>query len=76
MPTKIDDRKSSAPTAAETTLTNAGSGGDSAIQALTNTGPFGFVTAAEGEQVVETTLNNQARIGEIITALQRAGVMA
>ncbi|MCB0384075.1 MAG: hypothetical protein KDD43_01685 [Bdellovibrionales bacterium] len=66
----------SAPTAAETTLTNAGTASDYAIQAMTNSSPFGFVTQAEGETVVEVVLNNQARIGEIVTALQALGLMA
>jgi len=68
--------QASALTAAETTLTNAGTGGDSAIQAFTDTSPFGFVLAAEGEQVVETVLNNQARIAEIETVLSNLGLTA
>ena len=68
--------QASALTAAETTLTNAGSGGDSLIQALTNSTPFGFVTAAEGEQVVETVLNNQLLIAEIKTILANIGLSA
>ena len=63
-------------TAALTTLTNAGTASDFAIQALTNTGPFGFVTQAEGETVVEVVLNNQARINEIETKLQALGLLA
>lgn len=63
-------------TAPETTLTNAGAGGDSAIQAMTAVAPFGFVTAAEGEQVVETVLNNQARIAELEARLQAHGLLA
>ncbi len=62
-------------TTAENTITNAGTGGDDAIQALTSSSPFGFVTAAEGEQVVEVVLNNQARIGELEARLQAAGLL-
>jgi hypothetical protein len=68
--------QASAPTTAETTITNAGTASDYAIQALTSSTPFGFVTQAEGETVVEVVLNNQARINEIVTALQNAGLMA
>lgn len=61
--------QASALTTVETTLTNAGTAGDYAVQALTNSGPFGFVTASEGETVVEVVLNNQARINELEAAL-------
>ncbi len=59
-----------------TTLTNAGTASDFAIQALTSTTPFGFVTQAEGETVVDVVLNNQARINEIETKLQALGLLA
>lgn len=67
--------QASALTAAETTLTNAGTAADYAIQAMTNTSPYGFVTQAEGETVVEVVLNNQARINEIATALENLGLI-
>lgn len=63
-------------TAAETTLTNAGTASDYAIQALTNSSPFGFASQAEGETVVEVVLNNQARLNEIEARLQAAGIIA
>ena len=63
-------------TAASTTLTNAGTASDFAIQAMTQTTPFGFVTQAEGETVVDVVLNNQARINEIETKLQALGLLA
>ena len=66
----------SAPTAAETTITNAGTASDYAIQALTNTSPYGFANQAEGETLVEVVLNNQARLNEAISALQSAGLMS
>ena len=68
--------QASAPTAASTTLTNAGTASDYAIQALTSSSPFGFVTQAEGETLVDVVLNNQARINEIVTALQAKGLLA
>jgi hypothetical protein len=63
-------------TTAETTITNAGTASDYAIQALTNSSPFGFANQAEGETLVEVVLNNQARIGEIETKLQALGLLA
>lgn len=68
--------QASAPTTAETTITNAGTASDYAIQALTSSTPFGFVTQAEGETLVEVVLNIQARQNEIVTALQNKGLMA
>jgi len=52
-------------TAATTTMTSVGGGADFAIQALTTTTPFGFVTSGEGESVLQTIINNQARINEL-----------
>lgn len=63
-------------TTAATTLTNAGTASDYAIQALTNTSPYGFVTQAEGETVVDVVLNNQARINEIEARLQALGIIS
>ena len=63
-------------TTASTTLTNAGTASDYAIQALTNSSPFGFVSQAEGETVVDVVLNNQARLNEIETKLQALGLLA
>ena len=60
----------------ETTVTNAGTASDYAIQAMTQTTPFGFVNQAEGETLVEVVLNNQLRIGEIETKLQALGLLA
>jgi hypothetical protein len=68
--------QASAPTTVETTLTNAGTASDWAIQALTNSTPYGFVTQAEGESLVEVVLNNQARLTEVIVALQAKGLIA
>jgi hypothetical protein len=63
-------------TSAVTTITNAGTPGDYAIQALTQTSPWGFVEQDEGESLVEAVLNNQARIGEIEVLLQAFGFVA
>lgn len=64
-------------TSAETTLTNAGTASDWAIQAMSSaTSAFGFVSQAEGESVVQVVLNNQLRIGEIETKLQALGLVA
>ena len=63
-------------TAAETTITNAGTASDYAIQAMTNTSPYGFVTQAEAETLVEVVLNNQLRIAELESKLQAIGAIA
>jgi len=62
-----------------TTLTNAGTASDYAIQAIVSSGAgnaYGFVTQAEGETVVDVVLNNQARINEIEDVLQAFGFLA
>ena len=79
MPEDIDDKKSSAPTAALTSLTHTAPGSDDfAIQNFVDavTGAFAFKTADEANSVLKTIRINQTRINEIVTALQRAGVMA
>jgi len=77
MPENIDDRKSTAATTALTNLTHtAPTTPDYAIQDLTGTSPFGFVTKDEGNTVLKIVQANKVRIAEIIAALQRAGVMA
>ena len=63
-------------TAAETTITNAGTASDYAIQAMTNSSPWGFANQAEGETLVEVVLNIQARQNEIETKLQALGLLA
>jgi len=60
-----------------TDLTHEAAGSpDYAIQALTNSTPFGFVTADEGTTVMMVVANNQARINEIETALVALGLLA
>jgi hypothetical protein len=68
--------RSAAPTTAATTVTNAGTGADFAIQALVQSSGFGFVTAAEGSSVIDVVINNQARIGEVVACLRAHGLMA
>jgi hypothetical protein len=63
-------------TTAETTITNAGTASDYAIQALTSSTPFGFANQAEGETLVEVVLNIQARQNELETKLQALGLIA
>jgi hypothetical protein len=60
-----------------TTLTaNAAAGSpDYAIQDLTTTNPYGFVTADEGQTVLQVIINNQARINELETALVNANIL-
>jgi hypothetical protein len=65
------------PAALHATLTQAGSDtGDVAIQAATNTTPYGFVVAAEFEAVVATVIANAATLADIRTALINIGIVA
>ena len=64
------------PGSAANTITSAGSGIDNAIQALTNSSPFGFVNAAEGESALRAIVNNQSRLNAIQTALINIGILA
>lgn len=69
--------QTAAPTTELTDLTQAGSfTPDYAIQAITNSSPYGFVSAAEGETVVKVVQANKVRIAEIIACLQEKGLMA
>lgn len=57
-----------------TTITHtAPSSDDFAIQNLTSTSPFGFVTADEGNTVLKVIANLQTRVGELEARLQAAG---
>ena len=64
--------------AALTDLTMAGSPvvPDYAIQAITDTGPFGFVTADEAETVLTVIRNLQLRVTILETALTAVGIVA
>lgn len=69
--------QASALTVALTDLTpNAPGTPDYAIQALTNSTPYGFVTADEGETVLKIVQANKVRIAEIATALANLGITA
>jgi hypothetical protein len=62
--------QAAALTANLTTLTQAGTfTPDYAIQAMTNTSPYGFATLDEAETVLSVILNLQARVAELEAAL-------
>lgn len=67
----------SALTTALTAITHTAPGtADYAIQDLTTTTPYGFVTKDEGNTVLSVVKNNAARIAEIETALSNLGLIA
>lgn len=67
-----------APTAALTTITPASAPGtpDYAIADPINTNAYGFTSADEFKTVMSVIVNNQARLAEVIAALQARGLMA
>ena len=69
--------KPAANTAALTTLTSTAPGtADYAIQDLTATGGYGFVTKDEGNTVLAVIENLQARVAQLETKLQTLGLLA
>ena len=67
----------SALTTELTDLTQAGTfTPDYAIQAITNSSPYGFANAAEGETVVKVVQANKVRIAEIEAVLEAYGLIA
>lgn len=59
-----------------TTITSTAPGTpDFAIQDLTNSTPFGFVTKDEGNSVLAVIANLQARVDELETALETYGML-
>ena len=52
------------------TLTTTGATSDFSIQAVTNTAPFGFVNAAEGDTLVNSVANLQTRTTELYEILE------
>jgi len=63
-------------TAQLTTLTHTEPGTpDYAIQNLTNTSPYGFVTQDEGNSVLKVIANLQTRVSELETKLQSLGLL-
>lgn len=64
-------------TAQLTTLTHTAPGTpDYAIQNLTNTSGYGFVTADEGNTVLSVIANLQARVAELEARLETNGLIA
>ena len=49
---------------------------DYAIQNLTNSSPFGFVTADEGNSVLKVVKNLQTRLAEVEARLEELGLVA
>lgn len=69
--------KQTALTAQLTTITCSAPGTpDYAVQDLTNSSGYGFVTADEGQSVLKVIANLQTRVGELETKLQAAGLLA
>ena len=64
-------------TGSETSITfSAPTTPDYAIQALTDTSPFGFVTADEGATLLSVVSNLQVRVQELESKLQSIGLIA
>lgn len=64
-------------TAQLTTITHTAAGTpDYAIQNLTTTTPYGFVTADEGNTVLAVIANLQARLAEVEARLEEKGLIA
>lgn len=72
-----DGTQGSALTAQFTTITHTAPGTpDYAIQNLTNSGGYGFVTADEGNTVLSVIANLQARLAEVEARLEAVGLVA
>lgn len=70
-------QKATALTTALTTVTFTAPGTpDYAIAALTNVAPYGFASQDEGHTVLSVIANLQARVNELETKLQAAGMLA
>lgn len=64
-------------TAQLTTITHTAPGTpDYAIQDLTTTSPYGFVTKDEGNSVLKVVANLQARMAEVEARLEELGLVA
>lgn len=67
----------SALTAQDTTITHTAPGTpDYAIQNLTTTTPYGFVTADEGNTVLQVIANLQTRMAELEVIVESLGLAA
>ncbi len=74
---KTNGSQGAALTAQSTTITHTAPGTpDYAIQNLTQTTPFGFVTADEGNTVLAVIANLQARLAEVEARLEALGLVA
>lgn len=74
---KANGTQGAALTAQDTTITHTAPGTpDYAIQALTQTSPFGFVTADEGHSVLKVIANLQVRLAEVEARLEALGLVA
>jgi len=72
----VDGTQGAALTAQLTTLTHTAPGTpDYAIQNLTTTTPYGFVTADEGNSVLKVIANLQVRLAEVEARLEAAGIV-
>jgi hypothetical protein len=64
-------------TAALTAITHTEPGTpDYAIQNVTNSSPYGFVTADEANSVLKVIKNLQTRVGELEARLEECGLIA
>jgi hypothetical protein len=64
-------------TAQLTTITHTAPGTpDYAIQNLTTSSPYGFVSADEGNSVLKVIANLQTRLAEVEARLEEAGIVA
>jgi hypothetical protein len=69
--------QAAAMTAQQTTITHtAPSSADYAVQALTQSSPFGFVTADEGHTVLQVIANLQTRVAELEAIIEGFGFAA
>ena len=63
-------------TAQDTTITHTAPGtADYAIQNLTTTSPFGFVTQDEGNTVLKVVANLQTRLAQVEARLEELGLV-
>lgn len=73
---KANGTQASATTAGLTTITHtAPSTPDYAIQALTQSSPYGFVTSDEGNSVLKVVANLQTQVAELKAALVGLGII-
>lgn len=74
---KTNGTQGAALTAQSTALTHTAPGTpDYAIQDLTQTTPFGFVTKDEGNTVLSVIANLQTRLAEVEARLEALGLVA